>query len=236
MNGWQVIGIDPAPSKDAAVYDQGRWQRLSPTAIRDFIIARVRANPATLVAWDAPLSFDRADLYDRAVDKEVRAWVNSYVLSGRFAKGAINVRCFAGLPHWTVSCLSLGLPFGTPPEGLRLARTAEDFLKPQPLVIEVHPAVAIGAWWLASGCTDAMPKYKRNPVACARIAAVLGFPPESGLNDDNLDSFVAYRLGELFILGQACWIGNADSGGYVMPNCSGASEILNRLAAFEARS
>ena len=178
-------------------------------AIREFITECIRENPATLIAWDAHLSFAPTDLSDRTVDKVVRIWAQSYVNRRRFAEKAVSVRIFSGLPHWVVSCASLGFPFGTPPSGLQLADAAPGTSEPRPLVVEVHPAVAIGAWWLASACPDPLPRYKGDARACARVAAELDFPPTSGKDDDTLDSFVAYRLGELFIQGDARWLGSA---------------------------
>lgn len=228
MNDWQVIGIDPAPTKPAMLYFEGDWLRLQPTEIRDFIAGRMRSNPKTLVAWDAPLSFDPNNLNDRTVDKVVRKWAKS---NRRFEEKAINARCFAGLPHWVVSCVALGLPFGTPNSGLQLAPKAPDRSCTTPLVIEVHPAVALGAWWLQSNCPDPMPRYKGNIPASERIKAlkriveVLKFPPQSGKDDDHLDSFVAHRLGELFVHRKAHWLGSPSSGGYVMPDCPATTEL-----------
>lgn len=199
-------------------------------AIREFITECIRENAATLIAWDAPLSFAPTDLSDRTVDKVVRAWAQSYVNRRRFAEKAVSVRIFSGLPHWVVSCASLGFPFGTPPSGLQLADAAPGTSEPRPLVVEVHPAVAIGAWWLASACPDPLPRYKGDARACARVAAELDFPPTSGKDDDTLDSFVAYRLGELFIQGDARWLGSARTGGYVMPSCAATSELETLLS------
>ncbi len=230
MSEWQIIGIDPAPSKDVLLHSGENWQRLAPTEVRKYIANCVRSNPATLIAWDAPLSFDPNDLYDRTVDKVVRAWAKSNVRDGRFQEKSDNARCFAGLPHWVVSCVTLGLPFGTPPSGLQLAPEAPDRLGKAPLAIEVHHAVALGAWWLESCCTDPFPRYKGNATACKRIAEALSFPPESGADDDHLDSFVAYRLGELFVLGKAHWLGSSSTGGYVMPDCAATTELAHQLA------
>ena len=231
MSPWHVIGIDPAPSKDAVVYHDGAWEKVHPTDLRDFITRQAESAPRTLVAWDAPLSFGPTDLYDRTVDKVVRAWVMKHVGTGHFSKKAINARAFAGLPHWVVSCVSLGLPFGTPPLGLRLADVpALDSLHTGLLAIEVHPAVAIGAWWLASACPEPLPRYKGDPAACASIAARLGFPSHCGSDDDVLDAFVAHRLGELFVQGQASWVGNPCTGGYVMPLCQPTEELLSTLS------
>lgn len=227
---FRVLGIDPAPTKDALAYHKEGFKRVPAVELHGFIAEWLEANPATLIAWDAPLSFSSADFYDRPVDKVVRKWAKEHVLGDRFAEGAINARPFAGLPHWAVSCASLGLPFGTPPHGLRLAPVAPDFSQPAPLVIEVHPAVAIGAWWLDAASSTPLPRYKGKPQECACIAKTLGLPSGCERDDDVLDAFVAYRLGEMFLKGDACWVGDPETGGYVMPCCQATDELKSRLS------
>jgi len=230
LNEWQIIGIDPAPTKVAVVYSSTGWQTLAPTRIREFLEERVTSRAATLIAWDAPLSFDRSDYYDRAVDKVVRAWAATNVRDGRFEERAINARCFAGLPHWVVSCATLGMPFGTPLLDVGLAPDRLNNSSKGAFVIEVHPAVALGAWWLSSNCAGQLPRYKGNASACKRIAIELGFPHDSGRDDDHLDSFVAHQIGELYVQGRAHWLGSAMSGGYVMPDCVATAELQNQLS------
>jgi hypothetical protein len=120
MSGWSVVGIDPAPTKPAIAYQDGGWTQIKPTALRRFIAEIAEGPTPTLIAWDAPLSYDRGDFYDRRVDKVARAWIKQHVSLGHFEDKAINARPFAGLPHWAVTCDALGLPFGTPPAGLQL--------------------------------------------------------------------------------------------------------------------
>ena len=140
---WVTVGIDPAPKKAAGVWLNGEISSIQPIALRPFLEGLAESHPNTLIAWDAPLSFDRGDLCDRIADKVARAWVKRHVSAGHFAPGAIGVRAFAGLSHWTVSCLTLGFPFGDGLPGLRLA-TSENVLEGGLFVVEVHPAVALG--------------------------------------------------------------------------------------------
>ena len=229
MHGWNVIGIDPAPTKAAAVCRKGGWERVKPAALRQFILDAAKEPAPTLIAWDAPLSYDRVDHFDRKVDKVVRAWVKRQVALGHFEDKAINAMPFAGLPHWAVTCDALGLPFGHSPAGLRLVHELP-VDEHRLVAIEVHPAVALGAWWIEAGCAEPMPRYKGKPEHCRAIAEALGFPAGCAVDDDALDAFVAYRLGELFLDGRACCVGDGAAGGYVMPTCAATDELLHELS------
>lgn len=216
-NDWVVLGIDPAPSKEAVIFDGARWEVVGPQTLRDHIEARLRANPHTLIAWDSPLSFGRDNYYDRVVDKVANNWVLDNVEVGRFEKKAVNALPFAGVPQWAVSCTSLGYPFGTPPNGLRLTEDVTQAMSEGPLVIEVHPAVAIGVWWLDRGIAPPLPVYKGSSKRCKEITALLRLDAEAGADDDHLDACVAYHLGRDFLIGEARWLGNPAAGGYVLP-------------------
>jgi len=230
MLGWNVIGIDPAPTKPAVVCRHGSWEQVKPPAIRQFILDAAKDPAPTLIAWDAPLSYDRADHFDRKVDKVARAWAKQHVLLGHFEDKAINAMPFAGLPHWAITCDALGLPFGRSPAGMRLVHELP--VDGHRLVaIEVHPAVALGAWWIMADCDEPLPRYKGKPDACRLIAEVLDFPTECGENDDALDAFIACQLGELFLDGKACCVGDSSVGGYVMPKCAATDEMLDGFAA-----
>ncbi|MBX7133937.1 MAG: DUF429 domain-containing protein [Fimbriimonadaceae bacterium] len=218
-NDWDVLGIDPAPSKEAVIFDGTRWEVVCPQKLRDHIEARLRANPRTLIAWDSPLSFGRDNYYDRLVDKVAQNWVLDNVEARRFEEKAVNALPFAGVPQWAVSCASLGYPFGTPPKGLRLATdaTPDMAMSEVPLVIEVHPAVAIGVWWLDRGIAPQLPVYKGRSMRCIEITELLRLDAEAGKDDDHLDACVAYHLGRGFLNGGAQWLGNPVAGGYVLP-------------------
>lgn len=223
MKGWRVMGVDPAPKKAAVVYSEGVWTEVAASALREFVLDAIAESHMTLIAWDAPLSYDHANHSDRLVDRAARAWAKRQVELGRFHPKAVHALPFAGVPHWAVTCHALGLPFGDPPEGLRLV---QDPPLDGPVAIEVHPAVALGAWWVESGCSEPMPRYKGDSSACARIVSVLGFPAAAAVSDDTLDAYVACRLGELFLSGGASWVGNPAIGGYVMPRCTATDELL----------
>lgn len=225
---WVTVGIDPAPKKLAGVWLNGELFRIRPSALRSFLEKLASSSINLFIAWDAPLSFDRGDFCDRRADKVARAWVKGHVGAGHFAPKAIGIRPFSGLSHWTVSCLTLGLPFGDKLSGLRLA-DRKATLDGGLLVIEVHPAVALGLLWLDKEVPEQMPRYKQSPEACRRICSALGFPPEAGADDDALDAFVGHRLAEQFLTGEAEWFGSPEQGGYVLPRTAVTRELYEAL-------
>jgi len=226
---WRVIGIDPAPTKPTVLYDGNIFSSVKPPKIREYIVDVAQKSTSVLIAWDAPLSFANTNFYDRPVDKAVRAWIKAKITGRRVSAKAINARCFAGLPHWAISCFTLGLPFGQPLCGLALLPSIPTEGQIGLFAIEVHPAVAMGAKWISRQFRDPFPCYKKNPTACAKIARRLGFPRDAGKNDDNLDAYVAYWLGQLFLSGEASWLGDPATGGYVLPDCSASNELHNML-------
>jgi hypothetical protein len=227
---WHVIGIDPAPTKPTVLYDGTAFGSVKPQKIREYIIDAEKKSSSLLIAWDAPLSFRGSDFYDRPVEKAVRAWVKVQIANRRVSAKAINARAFAGLAHWAITCFTLGLPFGEPPCGLALLPGIPTQEQIGLFAIEVHPAVAMGAKWISMQFSDPFPRYKGNPTACAEIAQRLCFPIDAGVNDDRLDAYVAYWLGQLFLSGEASWLGDPVSGGYVMPDCSASKELHRMLS------
>jgi predicted nuclease with RNAse H fold len=225
---WITVGIDPAPKKPAGVWLDGEVSKIQPIALRPFLERLALSSANLLIAWDAPLSFDRGDLCDRRADKIARAWKKRHVSEGHFAPGAIGIRPFSGLSHWTVSCLTLGLPFGDRLSGLRLADRGA-IHDGGLLVIEVHPAVALGLLWLDREVPQQLPCYKQRPEACRQICSALDFPAEAAVDDDALDAFIGHKLAEQFIIGEAEWFGSPEQGGYVLPKTEGAQELCRAL-------
>lgn len=237
---WSVIGVDPAPTKETVIYDGEAFKSFKPHEMRRVIADAIAKNPRLIIAWDAPLSFDHLgsvgclpDFYDRKIDKVVRKWAAE---AKGFSAKAINARAFAGLPHWAISCATLGLPFGTPPSGLRLVEALAG--SDGPVAIEVHPAVALGVWWLEKGVEAPFPNYKGDKQQTREIAralrselAELTEERMSDLDDDHLDALAAYRLGVLFRDGKACWVGSPKTGGYVLPMGRACDELSRRVTA-----
>ncbi len=82
-------------------------------------------------------------------------------------------------------------------------------------------SVALAVWWAdLEDITHPLPRYKNNVEACHQIATTLAFHELTSLdelNDDILDSYVAWRLGRQFLTGESIWIGSPQIGGYVLP-------------------
>lgn len=126
-----VLGVDPASSKGATVFDGSAFRHLWPGEVASHLLGSQDA----LLCWDAPLtgppsesaqSFE-GDLCTRVIEKylgggEVR-WTDAAghplprTLAWKPAEGrdatpptGISVRGFSGLSHWTVTRRVLGLP------------------------------------------------------------------------------------------------------------------------------
>jgi predicted RNase H-like nuclease len=222
VDGWLTIGIDPAPGKNTVVWTGGASISIPAHELRGWVERQIRENDRVLIAWDSPLSFDAGiSSSDRPVDRAVRSFIAEQTKAGGLQPRAVSVRTFSGCPHWTISCQVLGLPFGHPPDGLRLA--AEEHPRADErgaFVVEVHPAVTLAIWWLERAPPNGMPRYKGDGAACVEIARVVGMSPTDtlDLDDDKLDAWVAWRMADDFLGGHARWVGSPTGGGYVLPS------------------
>lgn len=232
---YAVFGIDPAPTKNAVEFDGSRWTECRPEDLRDHV--RRIEGPA-IIAWDAPLSFDdRASFYDRVVDRTVRDWATDMKTAGSFEEGAVNARSFAGLPHWAVTCSALGMPFGQIPPRFTLSKVPPDENSSEIAVIEVHPAVALGIWWLEQDVPAPLPRYKGKGAqkATSKIVETLGFPTEASTSDDHFDAYVAYKIGTMFRDGKAHWLGDPVVGGYVLPDSPTTDDLRERYTRIRTK-
>jgi hypothetical protein len=202
-------------------HGNGRFDRLPPQSLRAWFYELLESHENVLIAWDAPLGFDSADFYDRTIDKATRKWISSRVEKGSLEDKAVNAKQFAGLPHWTISCHALGFPFGAAPGRLRLV----DRINKGHCLVEVHPAVALAVWWADRQVERPLKRYKNKKDEAATIARTLGFPDEAGADDDHLDAYVAFKLGEMLLRSEARWVGSAMFGGYVLPVCPESDAI-----------
>ncbi len=226
----QVLGIDPAPSKVTWICtDDQTFIKRSALDLADYLEQALRTHKNTLIAWDAPLSFDPTlSLSDRPIDKMIRKALQTALGYPR-NKGSISVLPFTGCPHWAISCHVLGHPVGPTKHGLRLV----DAPGPGPRLVEVHPAVALGIWWSQlKGPGELLPKYKGLTKSktldtlrdIADVLAPLQPPKEVRESDDHLDAWVAWKLGHDLLHGKAELVSDVRTGGYVLP--LGARELL----------
>lgn len=226
-----LIGVDPAPSKDTLVVtgssaSTAEWVQLAAHDLKGSLANTVKGK-RTLVAWDAPISFDPALSYsDRPIDKAIRAVVAQQVKAGRLNKGAVAALPFSGCSHWAITCDVLGMPYGA--GDYTIVKDATELANTHRSVIEVHPAVTVALWWLADR-TGAMPRYKpggklkRAEVKANRESLVPMLVDRTGLDpsffdtDDMMDASVAWAMARDFALGDAVWVGDPARGGYVLP-------------------
>jgi len=232
-----LIGIDPAPTKPAAVVygtagSTPATAEVAPRLLATWLRDIMANHPGVLVAWDAPLSFSPTfGFSDRPIDKTVRAFVAEQVKAknGGFENGAISALPFSGCPHWAITCEAVGTPFGD--RQRFLMPTSRDELKERgSYLIEVHPAVTIGMWWLEQGLPPALRRYKpgggvgRVAAGENRKALVSFLQARTGLaecffqTDDRVDATVAWTMARDFAAGKACWVGDPECGGYVLPS------------------
>lgn len=222
----QVLGVDPAPSKPTVLFDGTSFEVLEPLDVRPWLEARLSAEPATVVAWDAPLAFDPAtSFYVRPVDKRLA--------DAARAEPAVNTAAFGNLSHWSITCYTLGFPFGEPPAGLQVVDSLPSELK-GPVAIEVHPAFALYQWWKLAGRVAPVPAYKKSGRR-KRLAAVDELLEAVGSQlqargvladalaagtagpDDLLDAMVAWEVGTRFARGSTSTVGSAAAGFIVLP-------------------
>ena len=224
---WKTVGIDPAPSKATVAWSDDGPTMIPATEVPEYVTWLVKEHDRLLIAWDAPLSFDPNISYsDRPVDKALRKFLKNRKTIGQ---GAASVLPFAGCPHWAISCAALGNPYGESPGSLALTpdNPCRQEASRGSYLIEVHPAVTMAIWWLESGNRAEMRRYKgaRFKEVIARYRAVLTAQqiPEQVDDDDKLDAWVAYRMACDFLDGEALWVGDAATGGYVLPRAASAN-------------
>ncbi len=267
----RCIGIDPAPSKDTVVCEALESGDFVFTAWKPY---EVRSRVQTLlgeaagkgvplvVTWDAPLGLDPGALpgtrnyASRRIDSAVTGWVKHLVkpsLTQPVAAGAVGVANASSCPHNLLTQHVWGLPVGeVPAHGARLLQPGEAASQPSPpcVLAEVHPAVAVAAWWLEQATIERpMPRYKPGGTAnveaaregLVHVAKFLqtrfgdAFPFDAilsskgaGGSDDRLDAWIAWRLAFDWTRGDARAVGPAHGGSYLLPN----SVLRERLSTY----
>lgn len=226
-----VIGIDPAPTKRSAVYDGKSFAWWDALEVADRVAELAIQHRNVLVTWDAPLSIDpegTSRFYSRQVDRTAGARVKEWVAAGRVEQGAIGISPAASCPHNYLSQATLALPVGNPKPPWTLLKVGDQPPRSGHHIAEVHPAVALGAWWDGKW---PMPCYKlgggrkAQAVRAGRLSIVQwlqrahGFPqgaPDS-FTDDHVDAWVAWRLGAGLLRGDVVTWGPRVGGNYLMP-------------------
>ena len=160
---WDVLGVDPAPSKQTVVFDGTAFRKWRASEVVGEVRRARKGSRSLLIAWDAPMSFSPARGFsDRAVDKGTRAWLKEAF----GASCGVNALPFSQCPHWAITSAALGVPTG---DGFasRVVRPAATLTGT--FAIEVHPAVTLAWWWFtankASSClVRCLPRVKSKVV------------------------------------------------------------------------
>ena len=232
----KLVGIDPASSKGLMIWMNGVVSKQLARNARDWISRLCDEHRNVLICWDSPLAFNPAiSLSDRPVEKVLRKQVETWIKNDLVEKKAVSVQEFCACSHWVISCEATGQPFSAERrESIPVAESREAVVNGGAWMIESHPAVAMAVWWIQVGSNGPFPIYKKRPDACKRIAETLGFHELAELDrvdDDTLDAYVAHRLAEQFMSGEARWIGDHINGGFILPNSAEEIWGLNEKIA-----
>lgn len=256
----KVIGIDPAPSKASHVVDSGSHppEEMASEKLVEFLGDQREQNESLLVCWDAPLTGpafpDDEDHSRHWVGDHTKRPIEKFFSQKKGLKTpkGISVQMYAGCSHWAFSQRVVGLPrtgpFMTHWSDLPFALVTEDEPPRSPghYIVEVHPAVAI--WmWVRHDQPDRPPdawEYKKNDTVRQDIWDVLARRfEEVGVldaqhdyepgDDDDLDAFVAWALGKLWVRGsdEVTMLGNRRTGSMLIPNPV-ELDVHNQFSAF----
>jgi predicted nuclease with RNAse H fold len=259
---WFVLGVDPAPSKKTVAFDGKKFHHWQAADVRQelhkLVSAQTTAGQPVLVLWDAPICMDKGSFYGRQVDKDAKAvvkrWMLDQIVGGKVdkEKPAVGIAAAAQCPHNLLSMDVLGLPMGQPKAGLSLLTDPKTLQNGGAWVAEVHPAVAMGAFYARHRKDgEKLLRYKKNKerslgilnmlltripsvrhaVPDATLECLRGCESEGDFGDDELDAFVAWLLGRLLLRGKAqLWRGfganERGAGGYYVMPSDGIETVL----------
>ncbi len=250
----RCIGIDPAPGKPTVVCEQladgtfafTPWQPYEVRArIVELLDNAAASGQKLVVTWDAPLRLDPGavpgsrDYASRLIDNAVSRWKRGVPLEA----GAVGVANASSVPHNLLTQHVWGLPVGAAPAHgahLLLPGQMHATVSASCVLAEVHPAVALAAWWVGQGASGPMPKYKdERKNARSGLRKVAEFVRDhvdatcpiddiltekdavlsdvAGLPDDRLDAWIAWKLAHDWTNGAAHPVGPPDGGSYLLP-------------------
>ena len=268
----RVVGIDPGPKKGLHCFDgtgETPKPEHKPLGESRTYLQSLEKDASVLVCWDAPLTGPPgtalgkqgpkgSDLSQRPIEAFFSRNKNGF----KVPKG-ISVMPYSGCPHWTISRSLLGLPRMGPydqADGLPFQLcTTNDPPSSGPLIVEVHPAVALWLWTKDQHKqTDEQAwRYKKDRLILTKIAellkdklpegslrkmlqAIIYNNPEStdengkvnGVStDDDLDCFRAYALGTIWLEdnSKVILLGDSDTGSFLAPNVGDIKESWDKF-------
>ncbi|HCX99500.1 MAG TPA: hypothetical protein DG754_05105 [Bacteroidales bacterium] len=233
MKDFKVIGIDPAPSKNSTIYDGEKFMQKDYVGLKDYID---KLNEKALICWDAPLTFpsipkskpkEYSPLYMRPIE-----YFFNYMEDITPPKG-ISVLGYAGCSHWAISQYILGLPrlnnfSNSQSKYTLIADDSQKVTKKSEngiYITEVHPALAMWMIIKKSKPTEDIINWKYKKSASARkeiiksLKAIKCFEEMPSIkNDDELDAYIAWKLGSDWNENKGVSIlGNNETGSFLLP-------------------
>lgn len=252
----KVVGIDPAPSFGGHIFD-GIYRSVSAAELAN-LLRELRTVDSSLVCWDAPLSGPATPETISGISGEfTKRPIERFFTQKRWefkVPEGISMLPYSGCAHWTISRHLLGLPRVGPWD---MPLTSLPFklvtngppTEPGHYIVEVHPALALWLWCgFGPNPWEGPWTYKRKngydilvelwDLLCERLAeqdasdivnviTALGTPQ----SDDDLDSRVAWLLGELWLsrTGSVVQLGSATQGSFLLPDVPGLIEAFGRF-------
>ena len=248
-----VSGIDPAPKRGLQVFD-GADRQIELEDAAAFLAGLARDDDHLVcwdAPLTGPPSWvvDGAAAEGSAFCQRPLESFFGRASAGFKTPPGISVQGYAGCPHWALTRSLLGLPrvgrFDAKAESLPFRPMTSDSQRPERgrCIVEVHPAVALWLWCRDERGVAASWLYHRSKVrkvdrekvlrglweSLLKVRACAGvFPPtlrDPG-TDDELDARVAYALGRLWLDDPAkvSFLGDADTGGFLLPRVPGMEE------------
>ena len=248
---FMIVGVDPS-SKWSAVCRNGQVKPVASRSLKEDLVASGETaqgrDEGLVVLWDSPLSFARARGYsNRPIDMATSRVIKA---EPQIESGAANALHFTGVTHWALTLDVLGLWLDGGRQGppwsdteLRIVDRPEHLSTTSVNVVEVHPTVALCAWWMEKS-NDTFRRYKRGQDVgtatrlkrCRRLWDVVGegTPPTLETRylapDDVLDAWAAWKLGCDWLDGKAELVGSVTEGGYLLPQGRLAEAVKAQLA------
>ena len=235
----RLFGIDPAPAKNSLLFDGEEFFSFNSKELKEFLNQNVNKN--TLISWDAPLgdNFEESLSY-KPIEKILNTKAN-YKNEQKPPRG-ISTLPFSQCPHWSISQYLLGYPIINNDivdyKKLKYHLVQNNTLSTtKPNLFETHPAYSI--WLFTKDRLDEF-EYKKSKKIFAQIVDTLfekeeikkyNFIKSKIINDDYLDSFIAFINLELFLEKKAFVYGNSRQGAMLLPKLDGIlkDDILNKL-------
>lgn len=234
----KIIGIDPAPTKKSTVYDGNKFVDYDYKELKEYLEELNQSSEGILICWDAPLSFslDCETPFSKRIIEKFFSRKEGY----KTPEG-ISIMGYSTCPHWMISQYLLGYPKINSID----ANSIDPFnlvfknsnLVGKKSITEVHPALAL--WlWCKQGTTRKNWTYKKDDKVFNALKDIL---ISKGIvsvekakyidNDDKLDAYIAWKLGELWVTNndQVIILGDNKTGSLLLPKNENVIRGFNKF-------